>query len=275
MGVLNITPDSFSDGGLWLDPTKAIDRGLEMLRQGAQLLDLGAESSRPGGGVYGHGAEDLSTEEELARLLPVLEGLRGATDAPLCIDTRKGPVAAQALAAGGDLVNDVSLLADPDLGRAVADSGCPLVLMHSRGAIATMQREIRFDDVVAEVREELNEGIERAVELGVERSQIVVDPGIGFGKTYTQNLQLIRSLNQLAPPAHPVLLGASRKSFIGHFGAAEGQSVPPPQKRLGGSLAAVGWAASLGAAMVRVHDVQETVQFLRVWEAIKGTEETS
>ncbi len=275
MGVLNITPDSFSDGGRWLDPTRAIDRGLEMLHQGAHLLDLGAESSRPGGGVYGPGAEDLTPQEELARLLPVLEGLRKATDAPLCIDTRKGRVAEVALTAGADLINDVSLLSDPALGRAVAAAGCPLVLMHSRGDIATMQKEIRFENVVAEVSEELTQGIEQAVALGVERWQIIVDPGIGFGKTYGQNLQLIRSLAQLAPQGHPVLLGSSRKSFIGHFGAAPGQSVPPPKSRLGGSLATVGWAASLGATIVRVHDVEETAQFLRIWKALEHTEVTS
>ncbi len=277
MGVLNITPDSFSDGGRWLDPQRAIERGLKMLDQGAQLLDLGAESSRPGGGVYGDGATHLAPEEELSRLLPVLEGLRGKTSAPLSIDTRKSTVARAALAAGADLINDVSLLRDPGLGEAAAEYGCPLILMHSRGETQSMQTGVRFENVVSEVRRELGDAAERALALGVEETQIVVDPGLGFGKTYGHNLRLIRRLDQLAPPGHPVLLGASRKSFLGHYGSdlpkgAEKKSIPPPTERLGGSLAAVAWAATLGAAMVRVHDVAETAQFLRVWGAIGAAE---
>ena len=197
MGILNITPDSFSDGGLWLAPEDAVAHGLEMLRQGADLLDLGAESTRPGGGVYGDGARTLTAQEELDRLLPVLERLRAGTDAPLSVDTRKGDVARAALAAGADLINDVSLLADETLGHAVAEAGCPLVLMHSRGQLATMQKEIDFDDVVAEVRQELAEATQRAVQLGVARGQVIVDPGIGFGKTYDQNLLLLRDLQRL------------------------------------------------------------------------------
>lgn len=263
MGVLNITPDSFSDGSLWLDPQRAVEHGLRMLDEGADLLDLGAESTRPGGGVYGRGAATVPPEEELARLMPVLAELRRATDAPLSVDTRKGPVARAALAAGADLINDVSALGDPELGRAVAEAGCPLVLMHSRGELRSMQREIRFDDLLWEVTAELAAAAERAEGLGVSREQILLDPGIGFGKTWEQNLELLARLDALAALGRPLLVGASRKSFIGHLTGA------PPVQRAAGSLAAAAWAAHHQAAVVRVHDVAETVQFLNVWKAIR------
>lgn len=265
MGVLNLTPDSFSDGGLWLDPSdpgRAVERGLEMLAHGADLLDLGAESTRPGGGVYGAGAAAVPAEEEIARLLPVLERLRPLTDAPLSVDTRKAAVARSALAAGADLVNDVSALGDPEMAAVLAPASCPVVLMHSRGELSTMQRGIRFADVVAEVRDELAGAIERAVAAGVERRRIVVDPGLGFGKTAEQNLALTGNLPALGELGRPVLVGASRKSFLG---ALTGD---PPERRLPGSLAAAARAAAGGAAILRVHDVAETVAFLRVWNAI-------
>jgi dihydropteroate synthase len=268
MGVLNLTPDSFSDGGLWDEPSRAVERGLRMLAEGADLLDLGAESTRPGGGVYGGGARTVPPEEEAARLLPVLEALRRATDAPLSVDTRKGEVAAQALAAGADLINDVSALSDPLLGRAVAEAGCPLVLMHSRGDLATMQRGIHFEDLLGEVKAELAAAVRRAAAEGVGEAQIVLDPGIGFGKTWEQNLTLIRSLGELAGLGRPLLLGASRKSFIARAAGRPGLEAPSPDRRLGGSLAAVAWAAIQGAAIVRVHDVAETAQFLDVWHAV-------
>ena len=267
MGILNLTPDSFSDGGLWNEPSRAVERGLRILAEGADLLDLGAESTRPGGGVYGEGAPAVSAEEEAARLLPVLEALRRATGAPLSVDTRKGEVARQALAAGADLINDVSALADPSLGRAVAEAGCPLTLMHSRGDLPTMQRGIQFEDLLGEVRAELALAVQRAVAAGVDEAQIVLDPGIGFGKTWEQNLALIRRLGELAGLGRPLLLGASRKSFIARA-VRPGGPAPPPEDRLGGSLAAVAWAAAQGAAIVRVHDVAETAQFLDVWHAV-------
>jgi dihydropteroate synthase len=283
MGVLNLTPDSFSDGGRWFDPadaSRAVERGLEMLAAGAELLDLGAESTRPGGGVYGGGAREVAAAEELARLLPVLEGLRAATDAPLSVDTRKAEVARAALGAGADLVNDVSALADPEMGAVVAAAGCPVVLMHSRGELATMQRGIRFWDVVAEVRSELAQAVARAEAAGIARSQIVIDPGIGFGKTAEQNLALLGGLAELtgtiglaasagpagspgaSPLGLPVLVGASRKSFLGSI------TGEPPEGRLAGSLAAAARSAAGGAAILRVHDVAETASFLRVWTAI-------
>jgi dihydropteroate synthase len=270
MGILNLTPDSFSDGGLCLDPARAVEQGLRMLAEGADLLDLGAESTRPGGGVYGEGARTVPPEEESARLLPVLAALRAATGAPLSVDTRKAEVARQALAAGADLINDVTSLSDPELGKAVAAAGCPLVLMHSRGELATMQRGIRFHNLLGEVAAELEQAAGRAVELGIDEAQLVLDPGIGFGKTWEQNLALIRHLDELRALGRPLLLGASRKSFLARAAstASVTASEAPPNRRLGGSLAAVAWAASQGAAIVRVHDVAETAQFLDVWYAV-------
>lgn len=267
MGVLNVTPDSFSDGGRFAAPDRAVARGREMLAEGADLLDLGAESTRPGGGVYGAGAAEVSVEEELDRLLPVLHGLRAATDAPLSVDTRKGEVARAALAAGADLVNDVSALADPELGHAVAESGCPLVLMHSRGSLRDMQRNIRFTDLLAEVATELGEAVERARGAGIPEGRLILDPGIGFGKTAAQNLELLKGLDQLRRPGLALLVGASRKSFIGEFSGAE------VDDRLPGSLAALAWAARAGAEIVRVHDVAESVQFLQIWSAIDRSAE--
>ncbi|HKV07275.1 MAG TPA: dihydropteroate synthase [Thermoanaerobaculia bacterium] len=270
MGILNLTPDSFSDGGLWTEPGPAVERALRMLALGADLLDLGAESTRPGGGVYGEGARTVSPEEETGRLLPVLAALRSATDAPLSVDTRKGEVARRALEAGADLINDVSALADPALGRAVAEAGCPLVLMHSRGDLRTMQKNIHYGDLLGEVRAELAQAAGRATAAGVDDGQIVLDPGLGFGKTWRQNLALLRSLPALSELGYPLLVGASRKSFIARTveESRPGAPAPEPSERLAGSLAAAGWATALGAAILRVHDVAETVQFLAVSQAI-------
>lgn len=262
MGVLNVTPDSFSDGGQWLDPDAAVDRGLQMLAEGADFLDLGAESTRPGGGVYGAGAAAVPPEEELRRLLPVLTRLRAATDAPLSVDTRKAEVAREALRHGADLINDVSGLGDAAMRAAVAEAGCPAVLMHARGDLSTMQRGIRFADVVAEVRGELAEAVERAVADGISRDRLLIDPGIGFGKTAEQNLTLLRRLDALHDLGCPIVVGASRKSFISAV------SESPPSERLGGSLASVAWAVRHRVQVVRVHDVAATAQFLRLWDAI-------
>ncbi|HVR95635.1 MAG TPA: dihydropteroate synthase [Thermoanaerobaculia bacterium] len=271
MGVLNLTPDSFSDGGLWLEPERAVERALAMLDEGADLLDLGAESTRPGGGAYGAGASIVPPQEEADRLLPVLEALRRATDAPLSVDTRKGTVARQALAAGADLVNDVSALADPEMSGALAGAsgaGCPVVLMHSRGDLSTMQKDIHFKDVVAEVRSELAVAMDRAAAAGIAAERLILDPGIGFGKTVENNLELIARLDELSLLGRPLLLGASRKSFIARVLESAGWPAPAPRERLGGSLATVAWAAAQCASIVRVHDVGATAQLLTVWHAI-------
>ncbi len=262
MGVLNVTPDSFSDGGRWLEPERAVEHAVSMIAEGAELLDLGAESTRPGGGVYGAGGGRVSTGEELDRLLPVLEALRRVVDLPISVDTRKGTVARQSLAAGADLINDVGGLADPKLVAAVAEAGCPVVTMHSRGELATMQQDIRFDDVTDEVCGELREALVTAAEGGISPGQVILDPGIGFGKSARHNLQLLGEIDRLQALDRPLLIGASRKSFIARIREA------PPDGRLGGSLAAAAWAARHGAAILRVHDVAETIQFLEVWNAI-------
>lgn len=262
MGVLNVTPDSFSDGGLWLDPAAATDHALQMLNEGADLIDIGAESTRPGGGVYGEGADFVPAQEEWRRLEPVLTRLREETDVPLSVDTRKAEVARRALQCGADLINDVAALADEAMAEVVSEAGCPVILMHSRGEIRTMQREIHFRDVTGEVREELSRAMQQALESGIEPEQVLLDPGIGFGKTAEQNLQLLRRLDLLAGLGRPIVLGASRKSFIASASPA------PADRRLGGSLAAAAWAARGGCAILRVHDVEQTAQFLRLSDAI-------
>ncbi len=268
MGVLNLTPDSFSDGGLYLDPERALDRALQMLDEGADILDLGAESTRPGGGVYGDGAQRVDESTELERLLPVLARLRRLTTAPLSIDTQKASVARAALDQGADMINDVSALGDPKMGLLVAESGAVVILMHSRGERRAMQRDIRFEDVVGEVRTELCESVETAVRSGIGRERILIDPGIGFGKTVEQNLELLRRLDVIAELGPPVVVGTSRKSFIGAIaGARETGS------RLGGSLATAVWAAQHGAQILRGHDVAETAQCLRLWSCLQATEE--
>ncbi len=263
MGVLNITPDSFSDGGLWHDRDRALAHALDMAAAGADVLDLGAESTRPGGGVYGEGAETVGPAREIDRLLPVLEALRPLTQLPISADTRKGAVARAALDGGADLVNDISGCSDPELGAAVAEAGAPLVLMHSRGRLREMQRGIAYRDVLGEVAAELAEAVGRAEAAGVARDQLILDPGIGFGKTVRHNVELIAGLEQLAELGRPLMLGASRKSFIADLTGAG------VDRRLPGSLAAVGWAMVARAAIVRVHDVAETVQFMKVFGAFE------
>jgi dihydropteroate synthase len=262
LGVVNVTPDSFSDGGLYATLDRAVEHALALAAGGADWLDLGAESTRPGGGVYGEGAREVSADEELDRLLPVLERLRPLTSLPISIDTRKAEVARAALAAGADLVNDVSALGDPEMAAIVAEAGCPVVLMHSRGELRSMQRDIRFDDVVRDVRDELAALRARAVAAGIAPGCILLDPGLGFGKTAEQNLRLLASTSELLALDSPLVIGASRKSFLGALTGA------PPAERLPESLAAAGHAVLGGAAVLRVHDVAATRAFLSAWEAI-------
>ncbi len=266
MGVINITPDSFSDGGRHFEATSALERAREMVEEGVDLIDLGAESTRPGGGVYGAGAAEVEQAEEIRRLRPVLEALRRETDLPISVDTRKAAVAGVAIELGADIINDVSALADPAMADCLAASQAALVLMHSRGDLATMQVGIHFRDVLEEVRSELSEKISQATEAGIGRDRLVLDPGIGFGKTARQNLTLISRLGELAELGLPLLLGASRKSFLNAVHEAE------PKDRLAGSLAAAAVAIAQGADILRVHDVAETRQFVDTWLALSDEE---
>jgi dihydropteroate synthase len=260
MGILNVTPDSFSDGGTCFDPGAALRRGLELAEQGADLLDVGGESTRPG-------ATPVSAEEELRRVLPVIERLAGAVRIPISIDTSKAAVAARAVEAGASLINDVTALrGDPRMAEVAARSGAAVILMHMRGSPRTMQRHPRYGDVVQEVAAFLASAAGGAEAAGVARERILVDPGLGFGKTAAHNLVLLRSLDRLVLLGYPVVLGPSRKSFIG---ATVGGEV---HERLGGTLAAVTAARRAGVQMVRVHDVQPVVQFLRMLELIEASD---
>lgn len=245
MGILNVTPDSFSDGGRFLSPDAAVERALVMEGEGADIIDIGGESSRPG-------AEPVSVEEELGRVLPVLERLRGRLRIPISIDTTKAEVAEAALRAGARIVNDISALRfDPAMAPLVAESGAGLVLMHMLGTPKTMQQSPHYDDVVREVRGFLAERAQYAQSQGIPREAIAVDPGIGFGKTVEHNLELLRRLPELVELGFPVLVGPSRKSFIG---AVLGL---PVGERLEGTLAACAVAVVRGADILRVHDVRQ------------------
>ena len=259
MGVVNVTPDSFSDGGRFLEPEAAIAHALRLVERGADILDIGAESTRPG-------AEPVSTDEELARLLPVIEGVRAQSCAPISVDTMKPKVASAAIAAGATIWNDVSALRHAAYSAATAaDLGCEVVLMHMQGEPRSMQAEPHYDDVVSEVRDFLGERAEAAMAAGVRPDAISLDPGIGFGKTLTHNLALLRALPDLAMLGFPLVMGVSRKRSIHAIDA----SAAEPTDRLGGSLAFALWCADHGAAVVRVHDVRETVQALKVWTALR------
>jgi dihydropteroate synthase len=258
MGVVNVTPDSFSDGGLFLDPDAAIAHGLQLLAQGADILDVGGESTRPG-------AEPVGEDEELRRVLPVVEGL---ADAQISIDTSKAAVAAAALAAGATLVNDVTALrGDPNMAGVVAQSGADCCLMHMLGEPRTMQREPHYEDVVDDVRAFLEERLAFAVREGIAEQRILLDPGIGFGKTVDHNLELLRRLDELCALGRPVLIGTSRKGFLGRVLADAG-----PGERLSGTLATNVIAYQRGARVFRVHDVAPVRAALTVAAAtLSGT----
>jgi len=259
MGILNVTPDSFSDGGRYLDVDEAVARGERMISEGADVLDIGGESTRPR-------AEPVSEEEEMARVIPVIAGLRARTEVPLSIDTRKSAVARAAVAAGATLWNDVTgLTGDPDSTATAASLGCEVVLMHMQGEPRTMQVSPCYHDVVAEVASWLAGRAEQAMAAGVPPERIWLDPGIGFGKTVAHNLRLLACLDHIVALGFPVLLGASRKGFIRTLD----RSAVNPEDRLGGSLAVALAAAAAGCAMVRVHDVAQTVQALRLARAIE------
>jgi dihydropteroate synthase len=257
MGILNVTPDSFSDGGKFFDPQQGVEHALEMARAGADLLDVGGESTRPG-------SRGTSTEEELARILPVLKGLRSVLSIPISIDTRKADVAEAAIDAGASVINDVSgLNTDPRIAKVAARHGVPLILMHMRGEPRTMQKAPFARNVMKDVTQGLRTAIGKARTAGVPKSQIIIDPGIGFGKSFQQNYELLQKLPELAKLGYPLLVGTSRKGFLGASLARHGKSAPP-EERIWATAATVTASILGGAHIVRVHDVAEMAQVARV-----------
>ena len=256
MGVLNVTPDSFSDGGLFVDPTQAIAHGKRAIDEGAVLVDVGGESTRPG-------AKPVSSEDEIARVEPVLEGLRGLATS---IDTSKAAVARRALDLGAELVNDVTALrGDPEMAGIVADGDAFVCLMHMQGEPRTMQVAPRYDDVVSDVLAFLEERVAFAVENGIAEERIAVDPGIGFGKTPDQNLELLRRLEELSTLGRPVLVGVSRKSTLGKILGDPGATTGTVAASVGAAVVAF----ERGASMIRAHDVRETVEALQIALAVE------
>jgi dihydropteroate synthase len=256
MGVVNVTPDSFSDGGRWFDTKAAIEQGLRLAAEGAHILDIGGESTRPG-------SDGVSADDEMARVLPVIEALKAGCDAVLSIDTSKADVARAAMAAGAHIINDVTALdGDPEMAGVAAATKAGLILMHMKGVPRTMQKEPRYDNVVAEVKAFLGEHASKAMAAGIERAHIVVDPGIGFGKTKDHNLACIRNLAAFKELGFPVLLGASNKNFIGLITGR------PVDQRLWGTMGAHLAGAVLGADIVRVHEVAPLREALAVSDAI-------
>jgi dihydropteroate synthase len=257
MGVINVTPDSFSDGGRWLDPERAIEQGLKLARGGADILDVGGESTRPG-------AAQVSAEEECDRVLPVVAGLASAAGVPISIDTTKATVAERALEAGATVINDVSAgRFDPAMFSLAAERCAGIVLMHMQGTPRDMQRSPCYDDVVREVTDHLRERVERAWQSGIDPSRIALDPGIGFGKRLEDNLELIRAIPELRSLGLPVCLGVSRKSFLGRLTGAESAD-----RRDAETIGAVAIAALLGAEIHRVHDVEAARRALRIAAAL-------
>jgi dihydropteroate synthase len=261
MGVLNVTSDSFSDGGKYDQPEMAIEHALALEEAGADLLDIGGESTRPG-------SEETSASEELDRILPVLEGLRGRLKIPISVDTRRSTVAELVMRVGVEIINDVSgLRSDARIADVAAKHHVPLILMHMRGEPRTMQRGPFARDVMKDVVRGLRDSVAEARQAGVAKSQIILDPGIGFGKSYSQNYELLQKLPQLAGLGYPLLVGSSRKGFLGATLARGGKPVPP-EERIWGTAATVTASIFGGAHIVRVHDVAEMVQVARVADRV-------
>jgi len=258
MGVLNVTPDSFSDGGQFFDKERAVARGLQMVAEGAAIIDVGGESTRPG-------SEPVSEEEQIKRVVPVIKGIREKTDVTISIDTYKLDVAQAALEAGAAMINDITALSDEQMGKLAAEQQVPVVLMHMQGTPATMQIEPKYDDVVGEVLEFLLERAKRAERLGIDKKRIFIDPGIGFGKTLEHNLILLKNLCKFVAVGYRVLVGTSRKSFIGTITGKK-----DPSERLFGTAASVALCAAAGVSIVRVHDVAEMVDVVKVAAAVSG-----
>lgn len=264
MGILNVTPDSFSDGGRFASIDAALKRAEQMIAEGAGILDVGGESTRPG-------CSRVSSGEEISRVVPIIKAMTDRFDTPVSIDTSKSEVAAASVEVGAELINDISGLRwEPSIAAIAAASGAGLILMHSRGSFETMHSQPPVDDIVAEVRSGLALSIQAAREAGVIDRQIALDIGIGFGKTFEQNLELLAKLDRITDEfeSYPVLVGTSRKSFIGKI-----LDNAPPSERLGGSLASAIIAVMRGARLLRVHDVKETVAALRVWERVENSGE--
>ena len=260
MGVLNVTPDSFSDGGEFFRAEPAVSHAEKMFDEGAQVIDVGGESTRPG-------SDPVSPEEELRRVLPVIQGILSACpDSIVSIDTYRFSIAEAALDAGARAVNDVTALGDPRMAGLMAERGCPIILMHMLGEPKSMQQDPRYEDVVREVRDFLAERAERAIRAGVELENIILDPGIGFGKTLEHNLKLLKRLDSLVELGFPVLVGVSRKSFLGKITGSE-----DPKSRLFGTMAANVLAYERGASLFRVHDVRANKEALAVAAAIRRT----
>jgi dihydropteroate synthase len=285
MGVVNVTPDSFSDGGKFFSPQKAIQHALALAKAGADILDIGAESTRPG-------SAEISVVEELRRLLPVLQALRGKVKIPISVDTRKSSVAEIVLGAGAEIINDVSALRfDPRVAEVVADKRCGLVLMHMRGEPGTMQKIPFAKNVVADVTKDLRAALAIALKAGVKKSQIVLDPGIGFGKSFPQNYELLRKLPEIAKLGYPLAVGTSRKGFLGHtlalakervfdegarhsassskkLATLRSETPIPSDERIFATAATVAASILGGAHIVRVHDVAEMAQVAAVTDRV-------
>ncbi len=256
MGVLNITPDSFSDGGQFFDTNKAIGHGLKMAADGAAIIDVGGESTRPN-------SEPVSAEQQIKRVVPVIEALAKKINVPISIDTYNFEVAKAALNAGAAMVNDITALSNKQLGKLVAEQQVPIVLMHMQGTPATMQAEPKYEDVVAEVHQFLLERAKKAQGFGIAKDRIFIDPGIGFGKTLEHNLLLLRNIDRFAASSYRVCIGTSRKSFIGQITSKEN-----PAERIFGTAATVALCVAAGVSIVRVHDVAEMVDVVKVSRAI-------
>ncbi|MHC5136932.1 MAG: dihydropteroate synthase, partial [Planctomycetota bacterium] len=256
MGVLNVTPDSFSDGGQFDDVDRAVAHGIEMTRQGAAIIDIGPESSRPG-------SDPVSVEDQIARAVPIIEQLSAKIDIPISIDTTNPTVAKAALDAGAAIINDITALADEAMAKLAAERQVPVILMHMQGTPQIMQIDPQYDDVVTEVLRFLLERARIAEEAGIAREHLILDPGIGFGKTTEHNLQLLRELEVICDQGYRVLIGASRKRFIGQI---TGKDIPAD--RIFGTAATTAIAVANGASIIRVHDVAETVDVVKVANAI-------
>jgi dihydropteroate synthase len=256
MGILNVTPDSFSDGGKFFKFEDAVARGMKMVEEGADIIDVGGESTRPE-------SDPVSTQEELSRVIPVISSLVKNKDIPISIDTYKAEVARQALDAGAQMINDISALRfDPQMRNLVRESGVPVVLMHIKGTPKNMQKDPSYQNVIAEISQYLKESIQMARDAGIETGKIIIDPGIGFGKRLQDNLNILKNLKEFSILGCPILIGCSRKSFIGRILGL------PTEERLEGSLAALAASVINGANMVRVHDVKESKRVVGILDAV-------